>query len=147
MTAWSHLPNAAHIDKVLVDFNNHHAIFKAVRDMRRNDSWHVRRNAAWSAARTETRSSARDAEYIAERSAAWSAATAATLAGPDSRAARGAALALIAYDHASEYMTMTPDQALVWGELRGDHAYTLLREYLQVQAHIEQTIMNHDVIG
>jgi hypothetical protein len=53
-------------------------------------------------------------------------------------AARDAVVALIAYDNAGEYMTMLPEQALIWGQLRSDHAYILLRDYLMVRARISQ---------
>jgi hypothetical protein len=140
MKAWSHLPNAAHVDQVLRDFNNHPAIFKdAARYVRRNAAW----CAAWNEARNAARDLARDAARDAIRDAIrdqvtffkWDVVT------RSCAASRGAVVALIAYDNAGEYMTMLPEQALAWGQLRDDHAYMLLRDYLQIRVRISQQEM------
>jgi hypothetical protein len=127
MKAWSHLPNAAHIDQVLVDLNNHPSIFVDV-------IWNESRNSARDAIRDAIRGAARHAEWnslwpVTGRAGGRAGGSAAR---PWS-AARYAIAAFIAYDNAGEYMTMPPDQALVWGKLRGDHAYALLREYLHIR--------------
>lgn len=59
-TAWAHLPNAQHIDRVLMHLNQH------------PDRWSAARGAAWSAARGAAWDAARDAA----RGAAWDAVTA-----------------------------------------------------------------------
>jgi len=127
MTAWGHLPNAAHIDQVLFQLNN-----------QADDS-----EAAWSAASNPVRWAARREAVLvvsnssreASKSSAWSYARDAVTVASWS-ASRDAILALIAYDHAGQYMTMTPGQAQVWGTLRGDIAYTLLRPYLRIRAQV-----------
>jgi hypothetical protein len=123
MTAWSHLPNAAHIDQVLVDLKIHPIEFGNV--------WDTADSIAWA-----TASAACHAQ--AERGSAWGSAWDVPMVSSRS-AARTAILALIAYDHADEYMTMTPNQAQVWGELSGDPVYVLLRPYLQIRVQIAQT--------
>lgn len=130
MTAWGHLPNAVHIDRVLVDLNKHPADFdsawSAAQDAVRGNAWATAVVAVSSAARYSAKSSAWSAARDSVRDAGWS-------------AARDAILALVAYDHADEYMTMLPRQALVWGELRGDIAYVLLRPYLRTLVKIAKT--------
>ena len=78
-TAWAHLPNAAHIDRVLAH-------------VRANpDKWSAAWDAAWDAARGAARGAARDAA----RGAAWGAARG---------AAGGSCAALVAWDEAGELM-------------------------------------------
>lgn len=122
MTGWDHLLNAAHIDRVLVDLKSHPTEFGNVRDAPDGIAWNSACAATSNEARREAWDKAWDVPMVSSRAAA-----------------RNAILALIAYDHAGEYMTMSPGQALVWGELRGDDAYVLLRPYLLVRAQIEQT--------
>jgi hypothetical protein len=107
MSAWSHLPNAHHIDRVLESAKSHPEIWDA--------AW----NAAWSAARDAAWSAAWDAARDAALNAAWSAAW-------DAAAARGATAALIAYDDASKYIEMPSDHLRVWSILSEDPAAVLL---------------------
>lgn len=119
MTTWSHIPNAVHIDQVLVDLNNHPAKFEVLKD----STWDVAYNGSWQSTWNAVKDSAWNSSWDPAKDqvggAAW-----------------GAVLALVAYDDAGEYMTMPPRQALVWGELRGDPAYILLRPYLRVRAQV-----------
>jgi hypothetical protein len=109
MNAWSHLPNAYHIDLVLESVKSHPEI------------WDAARGAAWDAAWDAARYAALGAALGAARYAAWNAAW---------NAARGAAwnavAALIAYDDASKYLEMTSDQLRVWAILSEDPAAVLL---------------------
>ena len=85
-TAWAHLPNAEHIDRVLASLKAH------------PDKWEAAQIAAWSAAQ------------IAARGAAWSAAQIASWTA--ARGAGGGAItALIAWDDCA-YMLELPEDAL-----------------------------------
>lgn len=81
MTAWSRLPNAAHIDRVLAHLRAHPTRWCA--------AWGAAWNAAWDAARD------------AARGAAWGAAW---------DAAWDAIAVLIAYDDAAIFLSQTPEQ-------------------------------------
>jgi hypothetical protein len=123
MNAWSHLPNAYHIDLVLESVKSHPEIWDAiwdeawVGDSSRVVAW----NAIWLAAREAIWLAARDASYDAAlgaargvaRDGAWD-------------AARDAAIALIAYDDASKYLDMPSDQLRIWAILSEDPAAVLL---------------------
>ena len=104
MNAWSHLPNAAHIDRVLESVKSH------------PESWGLPRTWAWSAAW--------DAAWDAARGAAWDALEAAWEAAWS--AARDAILALVAYDDAAKYLDMPVDQLKIWAILSEDPAAVLL---------------------
>jgi hypothetical protein len=121
MNAWSHLPNARHIDRVIESAESHPEIWSASW----NASWNATmaaydaaRDAAWvaaarSAARDATRDAAMDAASDATRGAAWYAAWAATAA-------------LIVYDDASKYLEMPVDQLRFWAILSEIPAAILL---------------------
>ena len=83
-TAWAHLPNAAHIDRVLASPREFPEVWTAARD------------AAWTAARDAARDAAWGAARDAARGAAWT-------------AAREALLALIAWDDSAVFLDMPPD--------------------------------------
>jgi hypothetical protein len=117
MNAWSHLPNACHIDRIIESVKSHPEIWEA----------------AWNGAR----GAASDAAWGAARSAAWNAAwgtdwnaARGAARGTDWNAARGAAwnavAALIAYDDASKYLDMPVDQLRFWAILSEDPAAVLL---------------------
>ena len=101
ITAWAHLPNATHIDRVLAHLKQH------------PDRW----EAAWEAARGAARGAAWGAAWDAVRSAAWD-------------AARGAALdavaALIAWDDRAYLLDQTPELLQAQINLVGDHGAVLL---------------------
>jgi hypothetical protein len=117
MNAWSHLPNACHIDRIIESVKSHPEIWGA--------AWNGARGAAWNGARGAARHAAWNAAWGAARSAAWGAAR-----GTDWNAARGAAwnavAALIAYDDASKYLDMPVDQLRVWAILSEEPAAVLL---------------------
>ena len=109
MNAWSHLPNAVHIDRVLESSKSHPEVWDAAYD------------AACDAAYDAACDAAYDADQDAARDAAWYAACdAARNWAPDT------ILALVAYDDAAKYLDMPSDQLRVWGILSEDPAAVLL---------------------
>ena len=125
MNAWSHLPNAHHIDRVLESVKSHPEIWDAFWGVARNAAWSAALNAAWSEAYDASRSAARSVAWLA----AWDAAMSVTLhAAWDAAwdAARNAIAALIAYDDGSKYLEMPSDHLRVWSILSEDPAAVLL---------------------
>jgi hypothetical protein len=108
---WSHLPNAAHIDRVIESLKSHSD--NEAWDAARFAAWDAARLAAWDAAWDAARLAAYDAARFAAYDAAWD-------------AARGAILALVAYDDAAKYLNMTVDQLKMWAILSEDPAAILL---------------------
>ena len=113
MTAWSELPNAAHIDRVIASVKAHPKIWDAAWDAAWHAAWYSARNAAWRAAGAAARDAARDAAL----DAAWRAA---------GDAARDAARALIAYDDCAHYLDMSSEQLKSWAILSESPAAVLL---------------------
>ena len=109
-TAWAHLPNAAHIDKVLASLEAHPKKWDAARSA----AW----GAAWDAARGAARGAARDAARNAARDAAWDAAWG---------AAWYAIAALIAYDDAGQFMKLPVEQLKAMHRLDPHPMYLLLQ--------------------
>ena len=108
MTAWSHLPNAKHIDWVIAAGRQRPAVWTADRD----DAWYAARDAARYAARYAARSGA----WYAARSAARDAAR---------DAAGDAAIALVAFDYAGDMLDMHVDTVKLLAA-SGDPAAALL---------------------
>lgn len=90
---WSHLPNAGHIDRILVDLKHN------------PDNWSAAWDTAWDAVRG---AAAWDAARDTARDAAWD-----------------AILALTVWDHASSYLSLTPDKIKVLAAL-GDNIAVLM---------------------
>lgn len=86
---WSHLPNAAHIDRILADVRVTPEAWAAAREAAREAAWAAALEAAWDAAWESACSAALEAAW----SAAW-----------------GAISALVAWDSADQYLDMPPDQ-------------------------------------
>ena len=116
-TAWSHLPNAVHIDRVLASVKAH------------PEEWRAAGNAAWSAAWS--------AAWNAARSAAWNAAWHA-VGDAALDAAWGAMAALIAWDDCSQYLDMPSDKLRVWTILSEDPACLLLLPAVMAFEQIEE---------
>ena len=120
-TAWSHLPNAEHVDRVLASVKAHpevwaeayYAAYNAARNAAYNAAYNAGRDAAWKAARGAARNAAYYAARNAARDAAWD-------------AAYGAILALIAWDDCAQYLDMSSDQLKVWAILSEKPASILL---------------------
>jgi hypothetical protein len=106
MNAWSRLPNAAHIDRVIASVESHPEVWGAI--------WHEARYGAWLAARSAIRHEAR-------YEGAW---LAARLAWPV--AATGPILALIAYDDAAKYLDMSSDKLKIYAILSEEPAAVLM---------------------
>ncbi len=120
-TAWSHLPNAAHIDRIIASAKAHPEAWDAAWDAARDEA----RAAAWRAARYAARDAARYAARAAARAAAW-------------RAARDAVLALIAWDHSAKFLDMTANELKMWRALSEDPACILLLPAVITFERIEQ---------
>jgi hypothetical protein len=120
MNAWSHLPNAAHIDRILAHLKAHLDRWTATRDAAWDAAWRTAwratqdaaRGAAWDAARDATQDAARDAA----RDAAYD----------DTRdAARDAIAALVAWDDCAGILDM-PVDAVKFLAANGHHPAVLL---------------------
>jgi len=113
-TAWAHLPNAAHIDRVLASLEKNPEKWSTARGLTADAAWDGAREAAWdvagSAAGYEARGAVwdavRDAARGAVQGAAWDAARKAAWG-----AARDAILALVAWDDCA-YMLELPEDVL-----------------------------------
>ena len=88
ITAWAHLPNATHIDRVLASLAATPELWTTAWDAARDAAWY----AAWTAARGAARGAARDASRDASR-----------------YAARYAIAALVAWDDCAVFLDMPPD--------------------------------------
>ena len=105
MKKWSNLPNARHIDWVIQSLKDNPDEWNRAWDLVRDRSWIAARGRAYNAARDAGKAaacaSAHDAaRYDAARyDAAWD-------------LARGAILALIAYDDCNQYLQMTYEELL-----------------------------------
>jgi hypothetical protein len=108
MNAWSHLPNAHHIDRVLESEKSHPEIWVEAWDA----AWDAAEVVAWYAARDAARDAAMNAARDAAMNAAW--------------VTTWYAAALIAYDDASKYLDMPSDQLRAWAILSEDPAAVLL---------------------
>ena len=99
-TAWAHLPNATHIDRVLASLTANPKLWDAARGAAWRTAWRAARGAAlgaaWDAARGAAWGAALGAAWGAARDAAWG-------------AAWGAVAALIAWDDCGVFLDMPPD--------------------------------------
>ena len=133
MSAWSHLPNAKHIDRVLASVKEHpetwdaswNVAYDAALDAVFDAAYNAADDAAWSAARDEAYGAARAEAYGAAQGAAWC-------------ATWNAILALIAYDDCEQYLSMTSEELRAWA-MRTEHpAAILLLPMVIVREQIEQ---------
>ena len=103
-TAWAHLPNATHIDRVLASLTANPELWGTARDA----AWHT----AWHTARTAARDAARDADWDDVWTDIWDAEWD-DVRDDARRAARdtawGAIAALIAWDDCGVFLNMPPD--------------------------------------
>jgi hypothetical protein len=129
MSEWSHLPNAKHIDNVIMSFKNNPDPWAMAWDITYNPArmaacdaaWHAARNAARDAARNAARIAAWHAAWHAARNAARNAAYRAAL-----NAAHNAIMALIAYDDSTKYLDMSSEILKTWAIITEDPAAFLL---------------------
>ena len=139
MSAWSHLPNAAHIDRVIESASAYPEVWhaaldaalalNAARDAALDAAWGTPWGAPWSAALgaalNAVLDAARDAARDAALNAAWGASWGASW-GTALGAALDAVLALIAYDDAAKYLAMSSDELKAWAVLSKNPAAILL---------------------
>ena len=131
MNDWSNLPNARHIDAIMLHMLNHPKKWGAARGAARGAAWDAARSAAWGATRGATRNAAWDAR-VATRGAATVAARAAVWdAARD--AAWGACLALIAWDDAGELLDADMDLMKFLVEVQDPRAVLLMPARIAMQ--------------
>ena len=135
--AWSHLPNAHHIDWVLKSLEENPELWATAYD--------AAESAAWSAARSEAISAAWDAAWDAAWSAAGSAARDAARSAAISAAisavrdaARDAISALVAYDDCDNFLNMSYEKLKVWAVLSEDPKAVLLLPMVYVKEQLAQ---------
>ena len=116
MSEWSHLANAKHIDLIIAHVKANPAAWNAASP---SAAWDAAWNAAWAADWDAAWNAAWDAPW----DAAWNAANDAV--GAVRFAARGAVLALVAWDRASGLMDLPAEQVKVLA-LLGDQAAILM---------------------
>lgn len=147
MNAWSHLPNARHIDWVIESLKYHPEVWNAARNAVRDTAWDA---AHYSTIQIAAWSAAQDADYNsapreAARCAAWDVMTWQTrerLIEAAQEGARTAAwyviVALIAYDDAEKYLGMTTDQLKTWAILSEEPGAILMLPmvYVKEQEHV-----------
>ena len=97
-TAWAHLPNAAHVDRILASLKKNPEKWSTAWDVAGGAAGYEARDAAWDAAGCEARGTAWDAAWDAAGNAAWV-------------AARDAVLALVAWDDCA-YILELPEDVL-----------------------------------
>jgi hypothetical protein len=96
-TAWSHLPNATAIDRIIADVKTNDTAWSRARSQAWDAAWDAARSQAWDAAWDAVGDAVDDAAWLAAMDAVGDAVDdAAWLAAMD--AAWGAILALIAWD-------------------------------------------------
>lgn len=121
-TKWSHLPNAHHIDRVLVHLEQHPEQWEAAWSGVENDRQRDDRYTAEDAALLTIENAGR----LADRRDAWAASRVAA-GGPlrSMSVARGTLLALIAWDNSSSLLSLPIDQVEMLAAL-GHHPAVLL---------------------
>ena len=135
--AWSHLPNAPHIDWVLASLNKNPEL------------WDAAMYAAWAAARSAARVAARDAAWDAHSGTTWfSARDAARDAAWDAHsgttwfwardAARTSIAALIAWDDCDHFLNMSYEKLKVWAVLSEDPRAVLLLSMVYVKEQLNE---------
>lgn len=137
MNAWSHLPNARHIDWVIESLKYHPEVWNAARNAVRDTAWDAARSSAWNVAYDVAVRSARNVAY----DVAWGSArnVAYSMAWDAARnAAWNAIIALIAYDDAEKYLGMTTDQLKTWAILSEEPGAILMLPmvYVKEQEHV-----------
>jgi hypothetical protein len=122
-TAWRHLPNAKHIDRILTRARSNPDKW-AIADVR---VWDVADDADWDI--DAARHAARDTDCDSSRHAAWNAVRAECAGAASAGAARDACghaiLALIVWDESADYLKLSVDQVTMFGAL-GDHKAILM---------------------
>jgi len=127
-TAWEHLPNAKHIDRIMADLKKNPDRWSAAWTDARDAAW----TAAWGDARDAARDAARNAVWNAARDDAWYAArTAASDAAFNT--AWGAILALVAYDDCAYLLDEKPEHVQILALLGNEKAILLYPACIALQ--------------
>ena len=139
MNAWSHLPNAHHIDWVLASLKENPELWDAARDAAWSAAWSAARAAAraaaWDAAWVAVKDAARAAAWDAARNAVWDAAwSAAWVAARD--VTRTSIAALIAWDDCDQFLNMPYEKLQVWAVLSEDPRAILLLPMVRVKERL-----------
>ena len=127
-TAWSDLPNAKHIDRILADLKKNPDRWSAARTTEWAAAWNAARSAVWNAAWYAARDAAKDAEWNAAMTAARTTASEAAW-----YAAWGAILALVAYDDCAYLLDEKPEHVQILALLGNQVAILLYPACLALQ--------------
>ena len=136
--AWSHLPNAHHIDWVLASFKETPELWNAAWDTAWDTAapapavWDAAGDAAWDTAEPAARAAAWDTAWDTAMSATWSAARAATWS---------AISALVAYDDCDKFLSMSYERLKVWAVLSEDPRAVLLLPMVYVKKQLLQEVV------
>jgi hypothetical protein len=131
MTAWAHLPNAKHIDRILASLKANPEKWNSGWNSTREAAW----DAVWGAAWDAVWGAAWDAVWGAVCGAAWNAARGATFhAARD--AARGAIAALIAWDDCAYLLESDVDALRIYAALGVPAAILLLPAVIAMEKEI-----------
>lgn len=123
-SAWRHLANATHIDRILASVKSHPDIWSVPGD--------VSRAMAWNAGRAASQSTGRDEAWFSALSAARPPTLRVVANG-----AGGAILALVAWDNSAKFFDMTADELEFWAVLSKDSAAILILPAVRAFEQIE----------
>ena len=127
MSAWSHLPNAVHIDRILASIKSHPELWDQsmdqVSEQARDQAWHQ----AWYQAWVQAWDQAWDQVRKQARDQAWD-------------QARGTILALVAYDDSAKYLNLPIDQLQMLYQLNEHPACLLLQPAVLVFAKEKELV-------
>ena len=133
--AWSHLPNAHHIDWVLKSLKENPELWVAARHASWDATMFAAWDAAWGAVWDAVSDSTRNAVYDAARAEVWDAAGTKAC-----DAARTTILALIAYDDCDQFLSMSYKRLKVWAVLSEDSRAVLLLPMVYVREKLLQEV-------
>ena len=111
-TQWAHLPNAAHIDRVIASLNSNFKLWTAT-----GVAWSVVEDVAITAARDLLIKQGRYSVWVESRKAVWNAVR---------ESGRWAILALIAYDDCAYMLDSAPSELAILAALGDNRAIILL---------------------
>jgi hypothetical protein len=127
MNAWSHLPNAAHIDRVVASVKSHPELWGQVRVQAWDQVWKQARDQVWVQARDQAIDQARDQSWYLARD-------------QEGGQAMGALLALVAYDDCATYLQLPIDQLKMLYQLNEHPACLLLQPAVLVFAKEKELV-------
>jgi hypothetical protein len=125
MSAWSHLPNAKHIDRVLASIKSHPKLWSQAW----SQAWYQAWVQAWDQGRKQARDQVWDQVWKQARDQVWKQAR-----HQEGGQAMGAMLALVAYDDCATYLQLPIDQLKMLYQLNEHPACLLLQPAVLVFA-------------